>query len=749
MSQEYSLLFSSFCFLMEQLKSEDKAPSSEALRRSRLVELHQQTKSVSWDKDGAAWARFLRGRGHLIVQGGAQTLLSEALSEAETSPVTQVAEAYLKAGLWKGKYLRPAHRPLIPAPTAVRRTFVGHEGPVMELRLTPQGLLSASHDGTLRLWSIESGELLRTFQAEGPSYQRGIATFVLLDKGKQALSLGSRRILRWDLETGEILDEFEASDNDNFVLAVHPNEESFVDSNFDGDIFQRDLRTGEVIRVLKGHTYRIVGMTFLPDGRLLSGCMDGNLRVWEVETGRCLHEWGGHQKMLSIALYKDNIHALSGDQNGSLFYSDVQRGKRLRQLCEFGIDHGFISLAFSPDGKRALSGEFSGVLRLWDLASGQELQRFYSSASGMDVILWHQENQALVGNRNGDIVHFDLTGSGPPNPERHSDNIVALCAQSHGPSALSGSFDGTLLLWDVPTGRLRRRLIDGPARPLYSLAVHPSRPLGLSSAWDRVVSLWDLKNGELLHQISIGSHSSRFATFLEEEERILALWEDNTLRAFSLEGAQLWSASEVDKDSRMLPLPGGRVVVVTHKEAKVWDLKDGALLGSLPVVGAYHLALHPDGQRLLAISEALKIVQLSSKEILCTIPVKSRMVRFGNPLMLKTGVILPDGERLLHGDEQGLLSLWSLTTGAPLGRWEAHAGEVHGLAMYPDGRVVSTGDDRRVIVWDVEARQPLATWQLEADCCTLTVTPNDRLLCSDSVGRVLLLDLMSGSSEVA
>ena len=67
-----------------------------------------------------------------------------------------------------------------------------------------------------------------------------------------------------------------------------------------------------------GHTDNVRSVSWSPDGRrALSGSADHTVRLWEVESGRCLRVLEGHTDwVLSVAFSPDGHHALSGAANG-------------------------------------------------------------------------------------------------------------------------------------------------------------------------------------------------------------------------------------------------------------------------------------------------------------------------------------------------------------------------------------------------------------------------------------------------
>ncbi len=61
-----------------------------------------------------------------------------------------------------------------------------------------------------------------------------------------------------------------------------------------------DVESGECLHTLLGHSAEIVSLDFdTPGQRIITGSFDNTVRVWDVRNGRCIHTLSGHQGEIS------------------------------------------------------------------------------------------------------------------------------------------------------------------------------------------------------------------------------------------------------------------------------------------------------------------------------------------------------------------------------------------------------------------------------------------------------------------
>jgi len=605
-------------------------------------------------------------------------------------------------------------------------------------------VLSAGGDGTLKLWDIGSGRLLRTLESDGASI---IDQAVFSPDGSRVLSGGGDGLRLWDLKSGALLRTL-VSSSANYGFPHWEGKYLVTDS------MAKHART----------------VAFSPDGKyLLSGHRDHKVRLWDADTGALLHIFEGHSEEVGpVAFSPDGQFILSagarGLTNDGIVLRDVRTGAIVRQ---FKVDEStivapssFMSRAFgrgalnvSPDGQYVSAQSIDLKRTIWNFKTGAVVRRFAAAAISPD---WRRFAVEAPGN--GAEVRDADTG-------RRVGSVIG-----HGvfPGTLTFSPDGRMIgaigsdlaivLWSVEDGRLVRAFLS-KQKPIRAVAFagdgrrvvtgndaglqvwdearlvrrvpsdSPVRALAwardgksiLAGRADRTMGLWDARNGEMTQRLKLSGIRDDF--------------EDVTSASFGADGNTVLGANattvqvfDMHTGSEIRAFRGafsaafsgdGRRVVTAGNGVAVWDVATGAVLSKMGIQGAgTHAVAFSPSRTLVAFGTDSQSVELFDSHSGALV----RTLR-GHRGNVRIVAFSPDGVRLLSGGFENTLRLWNVDNGSVIRSLREHQGWVAGASFTPDGkRLVSVGYDGTMRLWDTDSGRLLIT-TIVRDGNWLSVTP--------------------------
>jgi small GTP-binding protein len=289
---------------------------------------------------------------------------------------------------------------------------------------------------------------------------------------------------------------------------------------------------------LKGHEKPVVIVVVTPDDKLaLSGSYDGNIKIWDLNSGNCLGTLTQHLATVwSIAITRDGKHALSGSFDRTLKLWDISAKVCLKTLE--GHNGAVMTVAITPDGNKAISGSQDKTIKLWDLTSGNCLATFEGhNETVLSVALTPDGKRILSGSVDKTIKFWDIESRDCiATFQGHQGWVRSIAIARDGQRALSGAYDGTLKLWDIDLCKCLATF-EGHHDVVECVAISPDNRLVASASRDRTIKIWDIEKGICLQTIK-ATYAFEQVTFSPQGSRLLAGSDDNTVHVLRLKGME-------------------------------------------------------------------------------------------------------------------------------------------------------------------------------------------------------------------
>ncbi|MXV76712.1 hypothetical protein F4X73_10470 [Candidatus Poribacteria bacterium] len=231
------------------------------------------------------------------------------------------------------------------------QTLTGHTDIVKVVAFSKDGsrLASGSKDKSIRIWDVRTGAQLLSLtehinsgkvqefsNGQSQASAEVLENLVFSDDGNMlAGSSEYGTIWVWDLKSGKLLRTITTHEAVTDIvdvgfgpkkisLAFSPDGKHLASGNMTGGVILTDVHNSDLTQTLEPQSWRVLALAFSPDGKLLaSGSKDTSINIYEVETGGKITTLRGHTTgVLTLTFSEDSKTLVSGSMDGAIIFWD-------------------------------------------------------------------------------------------------------------------------------------------------------------------------------------------------------------------------------------------------------------------------------------------------------------------------------------------------------------------------------------------------------------------------------------------
>jgi WD40 repeat protein len=236
-------------------------------------------------------------------------------------------------------------------------------------------------------------------------------------------------------------------------------------------------------------------ITFSSDGRYIL-IVDSHKKVE-------LYDLGSFEKILSfeemdifdIAIdFSSELIAISNHENNKIRLWDIKSNKEIL-TCD-AYEHSKCSVSFRPNAKvLALGDYYSGQVGLLDITS-EKLTRLLSGIHSNGDLVFSNDGKLIAGESYYRDAVVDVASGNElkvleEKEHFHTSEITSIAFSSDNKLVASGSYDLTIRLWNVDTGKQIKK-IEGHKTTIFNLLFTNTDQTLISASADCTIRFWQI-----------------------------------------------------------------------------------------------------------------------------------------------------------------------------------------------------------------------------------------------------------------
>lgn len=657
-------------------------------------------------------------------------LAAASISTLKTDPglsILLALEAMRNTTPPTGEAIDAMHRAL-PA-SRLERTFLGHTDRVYSVTYSPNGrhIASASLDGTVKIWDTlaEADSAFQDFMINDDPNSYGATAVSFAPHGNLlAAADGTGKIILWDTSTWqEIARKENAHSGTIWSLAFSPDGKSLATVGDDLKVIIWDTDLNPSVEFPVFHREPIQAVVFSPNGnQLATVALDGSAIIWDIALADKKFSFQikasfitNPARMTGVIFNLDGSRLITSATDGNIYVWDALSGSKEAIMKITGHDDWVYGLLVRPASDTdSLEGEIISAgadrtIRVWGGRYGRPKLDLRGHTDQVYAIALNPQDTGLIVSASADntIRLWDISWQG--NYESFTEDIEAPAPEAEAgflpgyAEDIDYSPDGKLLAIPVALGAKKDAI-----QPDYSL---PGS-----------IVLLDASTGLAAQPALQGHRASVFSVdFNSTGDRLVSASWDKTAIVWDLaantpqpllileHASQVYSA-DYSADNRWIATGENNGTV------SIWDAASGIKLHSYQPLDEKM----PIQQVQFSPDASLLAVQLRENEEIFIVDTRNgdiSMILSGHSDIVRDFDFTPDGSRLVSVGDDAKIILWNLAPEIPDTErklnfdFSDHLATIYSVTFSGDGsKILSAGADGIIKVWQVSYPDNQETW---------------------------------------
>ncbi|KAJ1911045.1 U3 small nucleolar RNA-associated protein [Tieghemiomyces parasiticus] len=623
----------------------------------------------------------------------------------------------------------------------------GDSEPVTTFVILPNGksLVTVSRSQQLRVWDLESFELVRAFRVHDSP-----VLAIAADPSSTLVATGSadKTVKVWDLVGAFCTHSLRGHQGLISELKFHPKSSGdnliLVSGSEDATVRIWDLGQRKCVAVMTDHVSVIRGLDFSPAANyLISGSRDRTVNVWDMKTYQLAKTVPTYETLEAVGflqpgtIFRNNKGETVNTTEQPIFYTAGEKGQlkfwdfRSSELIfsqpapkKTGEEAHFITdVLYRPDDRQlvtVMSDQNITVFTLTDPTSDDAAADVATLVPTVEVAGYNEEiidvtyvgleqRHAVVASNSEKLRLYDLTSRQCTFLDHHQGTVLCLDATSSSHLFAVGSKDNTVSVWwfdarpDTPLNARARCVATctGHTEAIGSVAFARGDVAAflITGGQDRTLKKWDLGPLLALQEAALAAEGDSKQTQADRDAATARIAAE--LAAAPLRLTSLFTVQAHAKDINSIAVAPNDQLFATGSQdrtARIWSVDTGECTLTLTGHrrGVWRVEFSPVDQILATCSgdQTIKLWSLNDGGS-CLKTFQGHTSAVVNIRFVTAGL------QLISVGSDSLVKLWTIKTDDCVLTSDHHTDKVWALAVrHDEAQMITGGGDSELKIWE-------------------------------------------------